>query len=138
MHQLLRLDLTLQKLFDEIDRSVGLVNTLVVLTSNHGVLPLVEVLQARGVNAQRASPADLRAAAEHALHARFPGVADLIAHYDAPNFYLNEAAMEKHQLFPEIVESTLVAGLMSTDLVDAVYTRAQLMSQRRSADPYLE
>jgi predicted AlkP superfamily pyrophosphatase or phosphodiesterase len=138
MDQLLRLDLTLQKLFDEIDRTVGSANTLVVLTSNHGVLPLVEVLQARGVDARRTSPADLRAAAEHALQARFPGVADLIAHYDAPNFYLNEETIDKHQLAPETVESTLVAGLMSTGLVEAIYTRAQLMSQRRSADPYLE
>lgn len=138
MDQLLRLDLTLKKLFDEIERSVGLANTLVILTSNHGVLPLVEVLQAKGMEAQRASPADLKAAADQALQARFPDVKDLIAHYDSPNFYLNEAAIEKHHLHSETVESTLVSGLMSTNLVEAVYTRAQLMSQKKSADPYLD
>ena len=138
MDQLLRLDRTLQKLLDGIDRTVGLASTLVVLTSNHGALPLVEVLQARGVDAHRSSPADLKAAADQALQARFPDAQDLIAHYDAPNFYLNEAAIQKQQLVREVVESTLAAGLMSTDLVEAVYTQAQLLTQGRSADPYLE
>ena len=137
MDQLLRLDLSLKKLFDEIDREVGLSNTLVVLTSNHGVLPLVEVLQAKGIRSQRASPADVKAAADQALQSRFPDVKDLISHYDPPNFYLNEAVIEKHQLRLETVESALVSGLMSTNLVEAVYTRAQLMSQKQSADPYL-
>jgi hypothetical protein len=35
------------------------------------------------------------------------------------------------------VASTLISGLMSTNLVEAVYTRAQLMSQQKSADPFL-
>jgi len=138
MDQLLRLDLTLQKLFDEIDRTVGLTNTLVVLVSNHGALPLVEVLQAKGLDGQRTSPADLKAAADRALETRFPGITDLIAHYDPPNFYLNEAAMQKHHLSEEIVQSTLAAGLMSTGVVEAIYTRAQLMNPKKSADPYLE
>jgi predicted AlkP superfamily pyrophosphatase or phosphodiesterase len=137
MDQLLRLDVTLQRFFDEIDRRVGLAHTLVVLTSNHGVLPLVEVLQAKGIDGHRASPADLRAAADQALQARFPDSSDLIAHYDPPNFYLNEAALGTHHLDRETVESTLAAGLMSTDLVEAVYTRAQLGNQKKSADPYL-
>jgi predicted AlkP superfamily pyrophosphatase or phosphodiesterase len=137
MDQLLRLDLALKSLFDAIDREVGLANTAVVLTSNHGVLPLVEVLQAKGIEAQRASPADLKAAADQALKARFPEVNDLIAHYDPPNFYLNEATMARQHLALQAVESTLAAGLMSTDLVEAVYTRTQLTSEKKSADPYL-
>ena len=137
MDQLLRLDITLQKLFDEIDRRVGLTNTYVVLTSNHGVMPLVEVLQAKEFDSHRASPADLRAAADDALRARFPDKHDLIAHYDPPNFYLDETALSRYQLPLETVESTLIAGLKSSNLVEAVYTRAQLTSQKQSSDPYL-
>ena len=137
MDHMIRLDVWLQKFFNEIDHSIGLSDTLVVLTSNHGVLPLVEVLQAKGIDARRASPADLKAAAEHALSARFPAIKTLIAHYDAPNFYLDEAAIEKHHLSLETVESTLVSALMSTGLVEAVYTRTQLMSEKKSSDLYL-
>jgi len=137
MDQMLRLDRTLQKLFDEVNRRVGLDKTLVILTSNHGVLPLVEVLQAKGMDAHRASPADLKAAADQALQARFPEAKDLISYYDPPNFYLNEAAIEAHHLDSKAVESTLVSGLMSTNLVAAVYTRTQLMSQTKTTDPYL-
>jgi predicted AlkP superfamily pyrophosphatase or phosphodiesterase len=137
MDQLLRLDTTLQKLFDEMDRSVGLTNTLVVLTSNHGVMPLVEVLQAKEFDSHRASPADLRAAADDALRARFPDKQGLIAHYDPPNFYLDEAALGRYQLPLETVEATLIAGLKASELVEAVYTRAQLASQKPSSDPYL-
>ena len=99
--------------------------------------PLVEVLQAKGIRAQRASPADVKAAADQALQSRFPDIKDLISHYDPPNFDLDEAVIEKHHLRLETVESTLVSGLMSTNLVEAVYTRAQLTSQKKSADPYL-
>jgi arylsulfatase A-like enzyme len=117
---------------------VGLANTLVVVTSNHGVLPLVEVLQAKGLDAQRASPADLRAAVDQALQTRFPQAKDLIAHYDPPNFYFNEAALERHGLPSEVLESTLVSALMSTKIVEAVYTQAELMSRKKPADPYLD
>ena len=60
MDQMLRLDSLLGKLFAQIDATVGLANTLVVLSADHGALPLVENLQKQGVNARRASPAILR------------------------------------------------------------------------------
>ena len=56
MDQLLRLDLVLEKLFKEIDDKVGLKNTLVVLSADHGSFPLVENLQRAGIEARRASP----------------------------------------------------------------------------------
>ena len=136
MDQLLRLDISLKRLFDEIDRRVGLSNTLVVLTSNHGVLPLVEVLQAKGIDAHRASPADLKAAADQALQAQFPDIKDLISYYDPPNFYLNEAAIAQRRLDLKTVESALISGLMSSDLVEKVYTREEFLSQKTSTDPY--
>jgi predicted AlkP superfamily pyrophosphatase or phosphodiesterase len=49
MDQLLRLDLVLDKLFKEIDSRVGLANTIIVLTADHGSLPLVENLKAKGI-----------------------------------------------------------------------------------------
>ena len=79
MDQLLRLDSVLAKLFQAIDKSVGLANTLVVLSADHGALPLVENLRSRGIEARRASPDTLENAVQEALDRRFPGVHGLIA-----------------------------------------------------------
>ena len=54
MDYLLRLDRTLGRLLDEAERRAGKDRVLVVLTADHGVMPLVEVLKARGIDARRA------------------------------------------------------------------------------------
>ena len=77
MDQLLRLDSVLEKLFQAIDGSVGLANTLVVLSADHGSLPLVENLRRQGIEARRASPEILKNAVQKALDATFPGGARL-------------------------------------------------------------
>ncbi len=140
MDQLLRLDLILEELFQEVEAQVGLANTLVVLTSDHGVLPLVETLQAKGIEARRAHPQILEGAMEQALENRFPGVGGLIAHFarDTKNIHLDEEVMRRHQLEPREVESAIIDALLSTGLVEAVYTRSQLSSDEPSTDPYIE
>ncbi|MFQ5929098.1 MAG: alkaline phosphatase family protein [Acidobacteriota bacterium] len=137
MDQLLRLDLILERLFQEVDASVNLVDTLVVLTSDHGSLPLVETLQAKGIDARRANPSLLEAAVEQALETRFPGVESLIAHFDR-DIYFDEEVIQKHQLERKEVEATIINALLSTGLVEAVYTHSQLLSNKPSSDPHIE
>ena len=50
---LLRLDQQLGLLFEDLDRSVGEGQWMLALTADHGVLPLPEYLQARGVPSRR-------------------------------------------------------------------------------------
>ena len=50
---LLRLDQNLGLMFEDLDQSVGKGRWMLALTSDHGVLPLPEYLQARGVPARR-------------------------------------------------------------------------------------
>ena len=137
MDQLLRLDLILEDLFQEIEARVGLANTLVVLTSDHGVLPLVETLQAKGIEARRAHPQVLEAAVEQALEKKYPGVEDLIAD-SSRDIYLDEEVIQKHHLKRQEVETTIIDALLSTGLVEAVYTHSQLLSDKPSNDPYIE
>ena len=73
MDQLLRLDLVLQRLFAAVDARAGLANTLVVLTSDHGVDPLVENQQAKGIEARRAAPATLQNAVKAGIRQALPG-----------------------------------------------------------------
>ena len=137
MDQLLRLDLILQNLFQEIEAGVGLDNTLVVLTADHGVLPLVETLQAKGIEARRAHPQVLEAAVEQALENQYPGVENLIAD-SSRDIYLDEEVLQRHRLKRTEVETTIIDALLSTGLVEAVYTHSQLLSNEPSSDPYRE
>ena len=51
MDQMLRLDRALGLFLDEVDRRAGEGGSIVVLTADHGVMPLVENLQAQGIPA---------------------------------------------------------------------------------------
>jgi predicted AlkP superfamily pyrophosphatase or phosphodiesterase len=136
MDQLLRLDRILGQLFKEIDGSAGLANTLLVLTADHGSLPLVENLQAKGIDARRVSPSVLESAVQQAFEKRFPGATDLIAHF-AVDIYWNEEAISRRRLDRADVEETAIAALMSTGFVEKVYTQADLSSTEPTNDPFL-
>ncbi|HVR72434.1 MAG TPA: alkaline phosphatase family protein [Vicinamibacteria bacterium] len=135
MDQLLRVDRALQQLFDELDRRVGLSRVLVALSADHGVLPLVEVLQARGVAARRAGPDELRKPVEAALQARFPGATGLVATWDGPNVYLDLDALGRQRRHRAEVEKAVIDGLMESGLVDRVYTHADLLGEPPADDP---
>jgi predicted AlkP superfamily pyrophosphatase or phosphodiesterase len=137
MDQLLRLDLVLDKLFKEIDARVGLDNTLVVLTADHGSLPLVEILQAKSnTDARRANPSVLQNAVLEALDRRFPGVENLVL-FSLPDFYINEDTIRSQQLNRKDVEDTAIAALLGTGLVEKVYTADDLTQTNASPDPFL-
>ena len=78
MDNFLRLDRTLGRLLDEAERRAGKGRVLVVLTADHDVMPLVEVLKAKGIDARRATSEDLSGPVDKALAARFPGATALI------------------------------------------------------------
>jgi arylsulfatase A-like enzyme len=135
MDQLLRLDRTLQRLLDEVQRRVGLSRTIVALTADHGALPLVEVLQSRGVPARRIQPTLLAAAVDAALKERFPSASGLVATFDGPNVYLDLDALDRQHLRRVDVEDTVRKGLLASGVVDRVYTQAELMSEPPADDP---
>jgi len=138
MDQMLRLDLTLQKLFEEVEARVGLAETLVVLSADHGSLPLVEVLQAKGVPARRERPEVLVKAVADALRMRFPGIEGLVASWEVPNVYLDKGVIQKNHLSYEKVETTVSQALTSTGLVEAVFTQTQLLQEDSHQDPFFQ
>jgi predicted AlkP superfamily pyrophosphatase or phosphodiesterase len=134
MDQLLRLDRTLQKLFDVLDQRVGLSRVVVALTADHGVLRLVEVLQARGVAARRAGPEALRVPVETTLKERFPAAPGLVAAWDGPNVYLDLEAVARGGLPRAGVERAVIDGLMRSGLVERVYTQSDLLGEPPAGD----
>jgi predicted AlkP superfamily pyrophosphatase or phosphodiesterase len=78
---LLRFDIELGRFMDELDQRFGPERYALVLTSDHGVAPLVEHTRTRGGAAHRNLRRDLRAMAEAAVDELLgPGQGDWIAH----------------------------------------------------------
>jgi predicted AlkP superfamily pyrophosphatase or phosphodiesterase len=135
MDQILRLDQTMGRLFAEVERRVGPGRTLVVLSADHGSLPLVETLQARGVKASRVAPAVIEKAIRDALNARFPPGEELVAAFDTPHVYLDLDRIRARSLKRGEVEAVIGKALLATGLVKAVYTQESLLAGVTSTDP---
>ena len=142
MDQLLRLDRVLGRLFDEVDRQAGRGRWLAVLTADHGVMPLVELLQKRGLPARRASGEEIEAPVRKALAARFPGATDILANHEPLtyplSYVLDREALSRRGLAAGEVEQTIRQALLGTGLVDAVYAAPELMGSKPADDPYFD
>jgi predicted AlkP superfamily pyrophosphatase or phosphodiesterase len=135
MDQMLRLDQNLQTLFEVIDKGPGLSNTLMILSADHGVMPLVENLKARGIDAKRVPPSELEQAVTKALSIKFSDASGLVE-YDSPHFYLRNDEIIKRNLHRKDVEETVVNAVRESGFAAAVYTHADMQREPPSGDPY--
>jgi predicted AlkP superfamily pyrophosphatase or phosphodiesterase len=138
LDQLLRLDRVLERLLNAVERRTGPGGMLVALSADHGVMPLIEVLKARGAEARRVNAEVLQAALGKAIAQHFPGK-QLLAHVELPaDVYLDLEAIKKEGLRREQVEAVVEQALLSTGYVERVYTHARLLGAPPPADPYFE
>ncbi len=136
LDEFLRLDLILDQLFKAVEARAGRDNVLVILSADHGGMPLVEWLQKQGFDAKRYPGSLLSDAVRKALLARFPSAPDLVADFDSPNFALNIESIHKHGLRQSEVEQTAIQALMATGAVAKVYTHRDLLYDPPKDDPY--
>lgn len=137
MDAYLRLDQTLAKLLRAVEARAGAGRVLVVLTSDHGVLPLPEWLQRQGVKTKRLPTSVLTQAVSAALRSRFPKAPNLVAFFDVPYFTFDLEAIQKHGLKRAEVEQVAARALLGTGAVAAVYTHADMEAPPRSSDPWI-
>jgi predicted AlkP superfamily pyrophosphatase or phosphodiesterase len=134
MDATVRLDRTLQRLFSFLDRTIGLGNVDVVLTADHGVAPMPEVL-ARirpGSTARRLDPAIIDSAVRKALSARY-GQVDApgwVVYHVPPQIYLNRAALAALNIPVEDAERVAQAAVRSVPGVHEVLTGSELTRLR--------
>jgi predicted AlkP superfamily pyrophosphatase or phosphodiesterase len=103
-----RTDRLLQAFFAFLDQRIGLRHVLIVLTADHGVAPMPEVVQDLNVGAGRLDPSKIATAAEAGLRSRFgpapaPG---WLAHIAPPWIYLNVKALGQRGIAIEEAERT--------------------------------
>jgi hypothetical protein len=130
----IRLDRTLGRLFGFLDRTVGLANTVIVLTADHGVAPLPEVFQRLhpGASARRFHPAVVDTVVNAALAARY-GAAPApgwVAHHDQPQIYLNLSALRAKKVAVPEAERVAQGAVMSVPGVHEALTATELAKGR--------
>jgi hypothetical protein len=129
-----RTDRLLQRFFQFLDRRVGLAKVVIVITGDHGVAPLPEVMRKRDPKSGAAhiDPAVVPAAAEAALKARYGSAESSawIAHHDYPYLYLNLAALRRRGVSVEEAERVAKEAVQRVPGVQQAVTATELAGQR--------
>jgi len=133
---ILRLDRVLAELFQYVDKKVGLENTLIVLSADHGAPEAPEYMAQHGMETGR-FPLDWFKEGSpllDALKKRF-GRDDLVAVHSHPYLYLNLKAIEDAKLDVEEVERFIADRMMKIDGIAYAMTRSDLLAGRITESP---
>jgi hypothetical protein len=122
---LIRLDRTLAKLFDDIDRQVGRDNMLIVLSADHGFMNAPEYSAQRGFDARRIDYDDVRAAINLAVERKF-GIVNVTPQHMHGGITLDYAAIESRHLNREEVETFVARVAIEQPGIAFAFTRSQL------------
>jgi arylsulfatase A-like enzyme len=118
-------DQLIEKLFQTVDRQVGLDNVLVVLTGDHGAAPSPEVNALRKMPGGRISPDTLKQVAQAALEKKY-GAGDWVAGNWDGSVYLNQSLIARQKLDPAEVDRAAAQALMAMPHIARVYTRQEI------------
>ncbi|HEX8138963.1 MAG TPA: alkaline phosphatase family protein [Pyrinomonadaceae bacterium] len=138
----LRVDRQIAELLDYVQQHVGLQNTLVVFTADHGVAPIPEHAQALNLPGRRIQEADIFKTIMEGLRARYArkGEADRTGDYIQKfqdlgktkegfinnNVYLNLEALKRDHIGVEEFERAIGEAAMQMPGTARYFTRAQL------------
>jgi hypothetical protein len=124
----LRVDRLLADLFEFIDDEIGLKNTLVVLSADHGMCEAPEYMQSLGFEVGRlTSETVVKGAIKKALEEKLglPGAA--IRLYEHPYVYLNEEEIEKTKYSIAEVETAVAEEIIKIPGIIGAVTRTDLL-----------
>ena len=152
---MLRLDRTLADLFAYVDEKVGLKNTLIVLSADHGTPEVPGYLNEFGIRAGYVDPASWdKEPGFMALKKKFGIDRELIESYSHPYLYLDHEVIQQHGLdlreveqavakellkFAGVAQAVSSSELREGNLPDTQINRAVLdnFNPNRSGDIYL-
>jgi predicted AlkP superfamily pyrophosphatase or phosphodiesterase len=136
----LRTDRKIEELLNFVDQRVGLRNTLVVFTADHGVAPSPEEAAAKGLPGARIAGADVLRAMRNAVSARYnpksqqpDPTADYIRAFFNGNVYFNRVATKRDGIDQEELEQVCGEAAMTVPGINRYFTRTQLL--RRAIPP---
>lgn len=126
MDLVVRSDKQIGELLDWVYGKLGHDNVLVVLSADHGGVPMPEQLAAMGFSAGRIKKKTIKEAVEKALHDKFGGDKWLLALED-PHVFLDRKKIAEKKLDPELVERVAGAAAAAIPGVGGFFTREELM-----------
>ena len=129
-----RSDVLLEKLFQALDRQVGLDNVLVVMTADHGGGPVPEVNLARHMPGGRLAKGIVAETVQKALRAKY-GNFDWITNTQEHSVYLNWELIAIRKLDRAEVSRTAAEAIAAIPHVARVFTREQLSNGAVLSDP---
>jgi predicted AlkP superfamily pyrophosphatase or phosphodiesterase len=126
--QVIRLDRQLERLFNHLERRVGLDNVVMVMTADHGVAPNVEYSKAKGLDGSTNGGAFMTELMTRLDQQYGSGKYFLTPTLFYGNIYLNHETLRDKQLSASVVTSFIREYALSTGLFQAVFTREQLLN----------
>jgi predicted AlkP superfamily pyrophosphatase or phosphodiesterase len=127
----LHTDIVLGQFFDYLDKRLGMTNVLVVLTADHGVAPLPEVMQQRKMPGGRIPESTVLDTVSRALNEKY-GEAKWVTGHSGPSPYLDHALIASSKLELEEVQATAAAAVRALPHISRVFLREEL---RRGLSP---
>jgi hypothetical protein len=126
----IRTDRLLERLFAFVDKQVGLANTLIVLTADHGVGPLPELMEALKPGAgagHRVNPRAITAAVNARLDRRYGTLGTRwLLYHNPPWIYLNVPELERRRISVEEAEAEARAAVEKVQGVQQAITATEL------------
>lgn len=127
LDSILRVDRQIAGFLDFLDQEIGLDEMLLVLTSDHGAVPLSEESVRRGTASDRVSPAELTAHVESVLDSVYaPG--DWIEYMHQTGLHLNYETVKRHGLTRLEVAQASSTALESHPGISLGITRDRIIS----------
>ena len=138
MDSVLRLDRVLAGLLDTLDREVGLAKCVIVLTADHGVVPLPERTSRTdpATGAARVRTNEMDAAARKALDARFGALPTGEAWFTRDNagVHLRPTALAAKKADATEAAKLVQQAFATMPFVAEVFTRAELLAASAEGD----
>jgi predicted AlkP superfamily pyrophosphatase or phosphodiesterase len=137
--QILRLDRTLERLFQYVDKKIGLSRTIIVLSADHGSPEAPGYSQQFGIETDYIAPKRFdKAKAISALKRRYGIGQRLIETYFHPYLYLNRTAIRERGLDQADVEAAVAAELMKFDGVNLAVSSSALAKGNLAQTPIIQ
>jgi predicted AlkP superfamily pyrophosphatase or phosphodiesterase len=130
----IRLDRVVADLLSYIDKKVGLANTIIAVTADHGVAPIPEYMRSKGFDAGRLPGREVSDSVNKALGARF-GEGKWVIAFINDQLYLDQKLITEKKVDPAEAERVAGEAALAADGVVNYFTRTQIVGCRMPGGP---